>query len=215
MQLIVSGPNKLLRQKYIESLFPPSKTAYLTPVFEAPKNIKVEAIRDLLKDLITDTQIERLVYLEDAQKLTPASQNTLLKILEEPPKRTHFIFSLDNHLHLLPTILSRCTHHQMPYQKESVNPEALLLIKKLMSQNTAQRLGYLSVLGKDRQTNLDWLTQIITSLHSSLDPSSALKSQLILQQILQNTLTAQQRLAQNANPTLTMGNYLLSLPRTV
>ena len=48
------------------------------------------------------------VYIfADAQNLDREVQNVLLKIIEEPPEDTFFIFTCDNRYRLLPTILSR------------------------------------------------------------------------------------------------------------
>lgn len=43
-----------------------------------------------------------------AELLTPAVANSLLKVIEEPPRGYHFIFCTERPRMLLPTILSRC-----------------------------------------------------------------------------------------------------------
>ena len=50
----------------------------------------------------------KAVIITDADKLSVQSQNTLLKILEEPPARIVFILATSKKRKLLPTILSRC-----------------------------------------------------------------------------------------------------------
>ena len=49
----------------------------------------------------------KVYILTDAQNLDREVQNVLLKIMEEPPEDTFFIFTCDNRYRLLPTILSR------------------------------------------------------------------------------------------------------------
>lgn len=46
--------------------------------------------------------------LQDADKLSPAVSNALLKSIEEPPAGYHFIFCVQRKEELLPTIQSRC-----------------------------------------------------------------------------------------------------------
>ncbi|HUD02294.1 MAG TPA: AAA family ATPase [Rhabdochlamydiaceae bacterium] len=50
----------------------------------------------------------KIFIIHDAEKMLPASSNTLLKTLEEPPPRTHFILLTSQPELLLPTIVSRC-----------------------------------------------------------------------------------------------------------
>ena len=50
----------------------------------------------------------RIFLVEEASSLASASANALLKTLEEPPRRTHFILCTTAPDQLLPTIRSRC-----------------------------------------------------------------------------------------------------------
>jgi len=50
----------------------------------------------------------RVVIIDDAQYLNRSSQNAILKILEEPPKKTLLILITDQAGRFLPTIRSRC-----------------------------------------------------------------------------------------------------------
>lgn len=72
--------------------------------------IKIEAIR-ALKQAVTLKPAEgeaKVVLIEPAEAMTETAANALLKILEEPPPRTHFILVTSRPLRLLPTIRSRC-----------------------------------------------------------------------------------------------------------
>ena len=77
---------------------------------EDKKDIIVEQIR---KDVIDDIYLapvsgEKKVYIiDDAEYLNPASQNTLLKTLEEPPKYVVIILISSSTSSFLPTIISR------------------------------------------------------------------------------------------------------------
>lgn len=55
----------------------------------------------------------------DAQLLSAEVQNLLLKVVEEPPENTYFIFTCDNRYRLLSTILSRVvTVHTLPVPRQ-------------------------------------------------------------------------------------------------
>ena len=56
----------------------------------------------------------KVIILLEAQLLSHAAQNLLLKIMEEPPENTFFILVCSNRFSLLPTILSRVTVVAVP-----------------------------------------------------------------------------------------------------
>lgn len=74
-----------------------------------PELFKVDALRELCAGAYRSPNEGRAkVYIiAEAQLLLPASQNVLLKVIEEPPENTFFILICDNKFHLLSTILSR------------------------------------------------------------------------------------------------------------
>ena len=74
------------------------------------KDIRVEQIRNLTPWFNRSTYRDgyRVVLLYPAERLTPISGNTLLKVLEEPPPSTIFLLVADAPDRLLPTLLSRC-----------------------------------------------------------------------------------------------------------
>ncbi|PID77919.1 MAG: hypothetical protein CSB21_03010 [Deltaproteobacteria bacterium] len=74
------------------------------------KKIKVEEIRALKSTLSMKPfeARERIVLIKDADCLGRHSGNALLKMMEEPPSRTHFILTSTNYADILQTIRSRC-----------------------------------------------------------------------------------------------------------
>ena len=104
---------------------PDCLTYTLTP---KDKSIKVEDhIRPLLK-LLDRHPLEgerRAVLLPHAEMMTAASQNALLKSLEETQEGTWFLLTADNENSVLPTIRSRCRLIRLPPFKESEIRRAL------------------------------------------------------------------------------------------
>ena len=73
------------------------------------KNVAVKIVRDFREDVfIRPNEADHKIYLFP-QELGIEGQNTLLKILEEPPGYGVFILLTDNPEKLLPTVRSRCT----------------------------------------------------------------------------------------------------------
>lgn len=70
---------------------------------------------DTARDIIADAFIKpnndtgRKVYqFRDCRNMDPRTQNTLLKLIEEPPDYAYFIFTAEAKYEFLPTIISRC-----------------------------------------------------------------------------------------------------------
>lgn len=77
---------------------------------EDKKNILVEQIRENIVDdiYITPSSGDYKIYIIDnAEYLNDASQNALLKTLEEPPKHAIIILIASSSSNLLPTVISR------------------------------------------------------------------------------------------------------------
>ncbi|HLN19434.1 MAG TPA: AAA family ATPase, partial [Patescibacteria group bacterium] len=74
------------------------------------KDINVEIIREILRKIsISPTKGKnKIIIIDDADYLNIASQNALLKTLEEPPEKVILILVTPNSQKLLPTIISRC-----------------------------------------------------------------------------------------------------------
>lgn len=73
------------------------------------KEITVNQAREIRSRLQTTSWQEgyRVVIINEAEKLNNESASALLKILEEPPKRSIFLLLVENEAALIPTIKSR------------------------------------------------------------------------------------------------------------
>ncbi len=112
------------------------------------KQLPVKLVKDIVADaFILPNEGKKKIYLFDhAEKLSQQGQNTLLKILEEPPAHAVFFLLVPNANLLLPTVRSRC-------QELALSPLPRdLLISELRKQmpghseeeyRTAASCGYL------------------------------------------------------------------------
>lgn len=67
-----------------------------------------------------------------------AEGNRLLKLIEEPPEKTVFIFVAENDAKVLPTILSRCQIVKVPALKDAAICEALIKRNKIEPEQAAK-----------------------------------------------------------------------------
>lgn len=65
----------------------------------------------------------RIVIFENIERLTDVSPHACLKLIEEPPQKTIFLFTTRNHHHkqILDTIISRLSLFRIPNQNAVVN----------------------------------------------------------------------------------------------
>lgn len=109
------GSNQTNRFKNIDSLLNNlgtnrnSNSPDLTIIEPIKNSIGISQIRDLKNNIIQkpSTEIFNTVIIESADKLTIEAQNSLLKLIEEPPEKALIILEGENKASFLPTILSR------------------------------------------------------------------------------------------------------------
>ena len=74
---------------------------------EGKNSIGIEQVRELKRLLRLKSALKRVILIKNAGVMTIEAQNSLLKILEEPPKNAHFLMSVDTSNQVLDTITSR------------------------------------------------------------------------------------------------------------
>lgn len=122
------------------------------------KSISIDQIKLLQSSLRTKKPNHTLIIIEDADLLTIESQNSLLKILEEPPNNVHFLLTTSYINNILITIKSRLNSWQYipPTKKQLLN----FISVYNQSQNSENllalsggRMGLLSALLKDNENH--------------------------------------------------------------
>lgn len=114
------------------------------------KDIKVYAMRDLRADAqVVPNQARSKVYIID-RPMNLAAQNTMLKLIEEPPPHAAFLLITENTASLLETVRSRCVqYHTMPLTQGELK-SALLARSPATDESTLSRVlaGSDGVLGR-------------------------------------------------------------------
>lgn len=117
----------------------------LTPsASEKERSVKVDHLREIIHALSLHATEggNRVVLLNNAERMTPQAQNALLKSLEEPDGSTRFILTASGDAGLLPTVRSRCRVVRVPpWPREKIERE---LIAQGASKENARELSILS-----------------------------------------------------------------------
>lgn len=210
---IVYGLDSHQFSSYINQIYPPS--LYLTyPLTPSSTSIGIDQIHQLQTKLAITANQPRLVWIQQAHLLTQPAQNSLLKLLEEPPQNTYFVLTTTHLKQLLPTLISRCQLHHLTQTNQTINSEILQQLKSFLSQNPGERLAQLKQIPTKRDEALVWFDQLITSLDLARQQTQNLHQLTIFKKIIQPAIQAKQHLQANLNPTLAIEHFLLSLPKT-
>jgi DNA polymerase III, delta prime subunit len=103
------------------------------------KDIGVDQVRAINEVVSQHAQQNgnKLVYIQDAERLTEAAANALLKTLEEPRPNTYFLLQIEPSSSLLATIYSRCQVWNVPLPTEA---EALTWLSSQFQAETSELL---------------------------------------------------------------------------
>ena len=108
------------------------------------KDIGVDQVRAINEVVSQHAQQNgnKLVYIQDAERLTEAAANALLKTLEEPRPNTYFLLQAEPSSSLLATIYSRCQVWNVPLPTEA---EALTWLSSQFQAETSELLTALAM----------------------------------------------------------------------
>ena len=107
--------SKINRMEHPDIILVPNEEEFIST-----NTIKIDEIRLLQREAILkpfDAKY-RIIIINYADRMTEQAQNSLLKILEEPPNRTILFLITDNIFSLLTTIRSRCRQINYSFKKE-------------------------------------------------------------------------------------------------
>ncbi len=120
------------------------------------RDLKIDTVRDWLADIsLRPYEGRRRVFvLHDAEKLTEAASNAMLKTLEEPPPYATLILVAHTAGDLLPTIVSRC-------QPIKLRPAPRRAIAAALSERFGLPAGEASLLAAWSGGRVGWALRMI------------------------------------------------------
>lgn len=197
----------------------------VTPIFINAnlEPITIEMVRDLISSTsysVSERQHKVFVLANLDQASLPAQQ-ALLKILEEPPKRTLFVLTTSQLNKVLPTIQSRCLIKawpgKIPHTPATINPnlqphdprqeqtdQAYQSLLSFFDQPSQHRYGQLSNLAeqyKEKQTAISLLEKILQNRYHYLQlevTAAKIKSAAQQQSLTTSQLVTQSKIVLNA-----------------
>ena len=141
------------------------------------KKIGVDVLRAAIEEVGTRSFEDgvKVMLFPDAEQMTEAAQNCLLKTLEEPPAGTVFFLMTDQPGALLPTIVSRCRVIRFPPLSQE-QAEARLRALGLSAQDASRRarmaegcVGPALAIDEEQLALRRTLTADVFSVHSMAD----------------------------------------------
>ncbi|MGH2574222.1 MAG: ATP-binding protein, partial [Ignavibacteria bacterium] len=126
-------------ENYLEQIKLKSENHYKRINIPNANNIRINSIREIINKIYLSTgrKHKKVFLISEADKMTLEASNALLKILEEPPKKSVIILTTSKPNALLPTVIGRC--HQIHFEKL---PEPLIqekLIKEFEKTRIAEK----------------------------------------------------------------------------
>lgn len=119
---------------------------------EDKKLIAIEQVRELIREINIKPRIsdKKVIWIKEAQSLSPEAQNALLKTLEEPPSYSQIILTVDHPNNLISTVLSRCII-------KNLNLSARINLDS--KEYEEYKSEFLELLSLETGAKIDWVTE--------------------------------------------------------
>jgi len=195
---------------------------------DGEKTIKIRSIRQMRDEVALAPRLGRkVIWIEEAQRMSEEAQNALLRTLEEPPPNVVFLLSGQED-GLLPTVRSRCAIFRMgtgkiadsELQSEAERLLGLLFsgnVQELANQYNEKKAVLSRIFGLQAELLRDAVAFALDApllRESSRNFTAKLSSGHNISMLnagIVRLLEAQKRLTQNANIGLTIDFVLIGL----
>ena len=179
---------------------------------EFEKDLGIEEVRNLQKNIFLRPghgQLKAVIMLLQ-KEATVEAQNSMLKLLEEPPPSCLIYIVIGNHRFLLPTILSRAKVIELA-NEQTGNADGLSEILKIQTPGDALELA--QKISADKNAAIEWLEATILSARElMLEKLGDKQESLRLRKIIHNLEIAHYDLKNtNTNPRLALENLFLNI----
>lgn len=159
---------------------------------------KIEHAKAVINEAyISESQTKYIVL--GAKNFNKISQNSLLKVLEEPPRNIEFIIICESKSNLLPTVRSR-----LPIVKGDVNHEIKNLELNLLRVDYSQVFGFLK---ENNRVSKDEAKLLVEAIYNR---ATVVDKLLLSEQQLENFDKAYRLLELNSKPQNVLSMLLMS-----
>lgn len=182
-------------------------------LLEPEQALGIEEVRSLQKKIFLKPLRgeKKAIIINLTNGATIEAQNSMLKLLEEPPASTLIFLLTNNAYSFLPTILSRVKTIEIKDEENQIDDGGLEKILNL--EGAGDRLYLAQVVSKEKQDAIIWLEKAILASREKMlenveDKREALKYRKIIHKL---ELTHYDLKTTNVNPRLALENLFLSI----
>jgi DNA polymerase III delta prime subunit len=118
-------------------------------------SIKIEEIKKISELTSTKQTTDLYIVVEQAELLTLTAANSLLKQLEEPGNKLHYVFLTTNSNLILQTIKSRAfcyVHNKIAFDPENIDAKTRAKVRELIQAKPKDLKAIIDPLTKDKKT---------------------------------------------------------------
>jgi DNA polymerase III gamma/tau subunit len=172
--ILIVGNKEKIREKAQQICDQEKVNKFDIKVIDSEKAVGIAQTRLLQKNifLTPNSGSKKAVILESFWGITQDAQNSLLKILEEPPEDTIIMILVTSLDFVLPTIQSRCKIINL-LEKSKLNAKEKLSLLTLFEDLKKDRISSALLIAqdysKDRETALDFLENLTIAAHENLE----------------------------------------------
>ena len=146
--------------------------------------ITIDQIREVLKIINNKQQKDQFVIIRPADKLGDAAANAILKNLEEPVDKIHFVLITENISSILPTVLSRASIYFLKDDKKldaglSVDDKSKELAKRLLAAKASELVDLADEIAKNKGGSRAYALNIVGAAIEILYKSYFLTSKAV------------------------------------
>ncbi|OGG20397.1 hypothetical protein A3D03_06150 [Candidatus Gottesmanbacteria bacterium RIFCSPHIGHO2_02_FULL_40_13] len=187
-------------------------------IFPSP-SIGIDQVREIKNKLRFKSyqKIINLIIINDIHKATAEAQNSLLKLLEEPPPDTLFLLTSANVELILETVVSRCKIEKDTTVHKDIRSDetTFVLLRQILQSSPGKRLLISQKITGKKEESLKFLDSLLTVMKNiMLNPHQDIG--LTMEQIsnmITKSLNARSYLEKNINPKATLDILFLSFPK--
>lgn len=146
---------------------------FLIGIQEGEEKVLISQIREIKKFLSFEPYggMNKVVIVEDFEKMKGETANSILKILEEPPQKSVLVLICENPRALLPTVLSRVQKISFSDLSDvdiDKTTKALYSFRVIAGADIAMRLQEAEKITKEEDGDLDILSYWTALLHDMI-----------------------------------------------
>jgi DNA polymerase III delta prime subunit len=139
---------------------------WLSPEKQYYTKAELEAIAHRLSFALEDNETF-FIILNSVDLLPPAAGNSLLKMLEEPPRGYHFLLLTERRMLVMPTIISRCVEFSCHDESSGTQHEEVIGLLRQPHFNRLKKIAQYDFAALSHEDTLLLLDKLIIELRQS------------------------------------------------